>query len=56
MITGAIVTKILAYIGAYVVMNKVAVPAAEFTGKKIGEGIGIIANKLGHKKETPAQE
>ena len=42
MITEMMVTKALAGIGAYTVASKEIVPAAEWTGRKIGRGIGKL--------------
>jgi hypothetical protein len=46
MITEAMVIKGLACVGAWTVADKVIAPAAGFAGKKIGQGVGALVNKL----------
>ena len=56
MITEAMVIKGLAYVGAWTVADKVVAPAAGFVGKKVGQGIGALANKLDRKGKKNGKE
>jgi len=49
MITEMMVTKALAYVGAYTIANKAVAPAARWAGKQVAHGVGKLVSSLNRK-------
>ena len=49
MITEMMVTKALAYVGAYTIANKAVAPAARWAGKQVAHGVGKLVSNLNGK-------